>query len=217
MHRGTLCMRIGPMFSGKTTWLNYELTQLADKGFTVLKIIHADDNRDDVACNDHCGSTHNSSYTSLTKKIHCVRADKLSEVDVSEYNVVGIDESQFFGDLVTYVELWVEIYGKHLRVVGLDGDADKKKFGSTLDIIPMCDEVIKKNASCYICLQHLKASGFCGNIHAIVGSFTKRLRSSVELSIDDLSKRVVPIEDMQKDVGGSDKYIPVCRYHHSIE
>ena len=42
-HRGTLNIRVGPMFSGKTTWLNGELTQLADKNFSVLKIIHSSD------------------------------------------------------------------------------------------------------------------------------------------------------------------------------
>lgn len=199
-HRGTLYLRIGPMFSGKTTWLNGELTELVDTGFNVLKITHSDDIRDNVANCDNSGSTHNSSYKSLTDKIIKIRANKLNDIDVSQYHVIGIDESQFFPDLLQTVEDWVENKGKHVRVVGLDGDSFKKKFGQTLDLIPISDEVIKLNARCNICLDELKKVNFRGNILAVVGPFTKRLGNSTA----------------QKEVGGSDKYIPVCRYHHSL-
>lgn len=199
-HRGTLNIRIGPMFSGKTTWLNGELTQLADKGFSVLKVIHSDDIRSDVASNDNSGSTHNSSYKSLTSKITCLRVSSLTDVNVDPYHVVGVDESQFYPDLLEGVKDWVENKGKHVRVSGLDGDAFKNKFGQTLDLIPICDEVIKLNASCHFCLKELANVGFHGNILSIVGPFTKRLGTSLE----------------QKVVGGSDSYVPACRYHHTM-
>ena len=85
-HRGTLYIRVGPMFSGKTTWLNGELTQLADKNFSVLKIIHSSDTRNDVSSNDYSGSTHNSSYKFLTPKITIIRDNNLSNIDVSTIN-----------------------------------------------------------------------------------------------------------------------------------
>jgi len=199
-HRGTLYLRIGPMFSGKTTWLDGELTELVDTGFQVLKITHSDDVRTDVASCDDSGSTHNSSHRSLSDKISRMRASHLSNIDVSKYHVIGIDESQFFPDLLEVVENWVENLGKHVRVAGLDGDAFKRKFGQTLDLIPISDEVVKLNARCSICLDELRRIHFRGNILAIVGPFTKRLGTSTA----------------QKDVGGADKYIPVCRFHHSL-
>lgn len=199
-HRGTLYLRFGPMFSGKSTWLNGELTELSDTGFQVIKITHSDDIRDDVANCDDSGSTHNSSYVSLSAKIVRLRASQLSNIDVSQFHVIGIDESQFFPDLLEVVKDWVENLGKHVRVVGLDGDAFKNKFGQTLDLIPLSDEAIKLNARCFLCLEELNRINFRGNILAIVGPFTKRLGSSTE----------------QKEVGGADKYIPVCRYHHSL-
>lgn len=203
-HRGTLNMRIGPMFSGKTTWLNGELTQLADKGFSVLKIIHSDDTRaETIKDGVRSGSTHNSSYRFLSEKISITRTNRLSDVNVDEFHVIGIDESQFFQDLTTMVENWVEIKSKHVRLVGLDGDAFKRKFGQTLDLIPMCDEVIKLNASCRICLDELDRMQYQGNIMSIMGPFTKRRTSC---SNPPLS---------QKDVGGAEKYIPVCRFHYS--
>ena len=198
-HRGTLHIWIGPMFSSKSTKLNGELTEFADTGFSVLKVVHADDIRNDVAVCDNSGSTHNSSYKSLTNKITCIRVSELKNIDVSNYHVIGIDESQFYPDLLEVVRDWVENKGKHVRVAGLCGDAFKNKFGQTLDLIPMCDEVVKLTARCKVCLDELKDTNFHGNILSIKGAFTKRLGASKE----------------QKVVGGADKYIPVCRYHHS--
>ena len=198
LHRGTLYIRIGPMFSGKSTWLNYELTKLADKGFSVLKIIHIDDIRKDVSVSDNAGSTHNSSYKFLTEKITVIRAQELNNINVSGFHVIGIDESQFFSDLFLFVENLVENKEKHVRVAGLDGDSFKHKFGQTLDLIPICDGVKKLSASCQICLRELECSDFHGNLLSIVGPFTKRLDTSTE----------------QKIIGGTDKYIPVCRFHH---
>jgi thymidine kinase len=198
-HRGTLYMRIGPMFSGKTTWLNGELTQLSDKGFSVLKVIHDDDSREDVESSDPSGSTHNSSYRSLSRKITCIRASALMQIDISPFHVIGVDESQFFPDLLAFAEYVVETKGKHLRVAGLDGDFQKQRFGQSLDLIPMSDEAIKLNADCKICLAELERADFHGNILAISGPFTKRLGDSME----------------QKLVGGKDEYIPMCRFHHA--
>lgn len=197
-HTGTLSLRIGPMYSGKTTWLNSELTQLADKGFSVLKITHSDDIRNDTFCNDNSGSTHNSSYTSLSKKITTMRCSDLSSIDVTNFHVIGVDESHFFSNLVSNVSNWVEIQHKHVRVVGLDGDFHKKKFGETLDLIPLCDDVYKLSATCHICLDELKSSNFKGNLLAIQGPFTKRL-------IDSTEQKLV----------GTKMYISTCRYHHS--
>lgn len=199
-HRGTLYLRIGPMFSGKTTWLNNELTNFADRGFTVLKIKHCDDVRDDVAACDESGSTHNSSFRSLSHKITKIQSNQLANIDITKFHVIGVDEGQFFPDLLDTITKWVEILGKHVRVSGLDGDAFKRKFGQVLDLIPLCDEVKKLNASCVMCLEELEKSDFHGNILSIIGPFTKRLGASTE----------------QKLVGGSDTYVPVCRYHHAI-
>lgn len=198
-HQGTLHIRVGPMKADKTTWLNCTLTKMADTGFDVLKIVHSDDDRTDVA-SPH-GSTHNSTFTGLSNKIDTVRASKLAGVDVERYHVIGIDESQFFPDLLVTVIDWVENRGKHVRVSGLDGDSSKNKFGQTLDLIPYCDKIEKSRASCQLCLLELKGSGFHGDLLSIKGPFTKRLDSSVE----------------QKVVGGDDLYVPVCRYHHSLE
>ena len=198
-HRGSLNIVVGPMFSGKSTWLNGVITELADTGFKVLKIIHIKDVRDDVASNDKKGTTHNSSYRSLSDKIDVISTDVLSSVNVNDYDVIGIDESQFFPDLLEYVEQWVEDKGKHVRVSGLCGDSSKKKYGQTLDLIPFCDKVKKLHARCHTCLVELKKMDYKGNIMSLEAPFTKCLVTKTSQTL----------------VGGSDSYIPVCRYHHS--
>lgn len=199
-HRGSLVVRVGPMFSGKSTWLNGELTRLADQGFKVLKVRHVDDIRSDVHASDSAGSTHNSSYRGLSSKITCVDCKDLRTLDVREYHVIGIDESQWYTDLVAPIINFVEDQGKHLKVVGLDGDSNRRPFGETLQLIPYCDEIVKLTATCRICLDELAEANFHGNILGLEAPFTKSIVAQAE----------------QKCVGGSDRYIATCRYHHSI-
>lgn len=199
-HRGTLIIRHGPMYSGKTTWLNGELTELAVQKLKVLKITHQADQRNDVAVSDRSGTTHNPSYNKLPASIECVRTTELGSIDVSHFHVIGIDEAQFFGDLVEAVEHWVETLGKHVRVVGLDGDFQKRKFGYILDLIPLADDSRRLNARCRVCMDELEQLDFRGNLLSMCGPFTRRLGSST----------------VQVESGGTDKYIPVCRYHHAM-
>ena len=103
-NRGTLCLRFGPMNSGKTTWLNTELSELSLKGCSVVKVIHECDNRPDVESNGYFGSTHNPLFKGLSPKITCIRAANLKDVDFSKYQVIGIDEAQFFPDLYEVIE-----------------------------------------------------------------------------------------------------------------
>lgn len=198
IHRGTLYIVIGPMFSGKSTWLNQQLTRLLDQGFKVVKIIHTFDNRPNAVVNSKSGSTHHSSFVDLNSNINIVVTDRLSDLDLSEFHVIGIDEAQFFPDLDQKVRQLVN-EGKHVRLAGLCGDAKMQKFGQTLDLIPFADDVKKISASCQICLEELKKSDFKGNILSIQGSFTKKIAG-------DPSKIV--------EAGAADMYIPVCRYHH---
>lgn len=197
-YRGTLSVRAGPMWSGKTTWLNSKLTLFADTGFKVLKITHSDDVRPTVATSDEAGSTHNSSYRSLSSRITVVRCSELKHVEISDFNIIGVDEGQFFGDLKDTVLRWVEYSNKNVFVVGLDGDSSRNKIGQILDLIPIADEFVKLSAYCKACQESIERESR-GNI--LTGSkapFTKRL-------VNDTAQVLV---------GGSESYSAVCRFHH---
>lgn len=67
-----------------------------------------------------------------------------------ETQVIGIDEAQFFPDLVEFVNQQLTL-GRKLIVAGLDGDSNQNKFGSILDLIPQADTYVKKYALCTKC------------------------------------------------------------------
>ena len=83
---------LGPMFSGKTTELNSGLTIRADLGESVAYINHIKDTR-----SKNIMSTH-SSCLKLSPLITYIEVECLSEVDISKYRVIGVDEFQFFND-----------------------------------------------------------------------------------------------------------------------
>ena len=181
------------MYSGKSTTLMRELTTYADLGLKVIYINHSDDNRESYG--DSNFSTHNSQYTHISPKIRAVKTSSLGSVCdlVSEYQVIGIDETQFFTDLKEMVSNWVTQKHKMVLCAGLDGDAFRNPFGQTLELIPLANYVTKLNAKCH---QHLNdRTGFAGIVDA---PFTVRLSKSKE----------------QKLVGGADLYVPACRQHY---
>jgi thymidine kinase len=71
---------------------------------------------------------------------------------------------------------------KKIYICGLDGDFERKKFGTILDLIPLCDKVTKLTSLCSQCKD------------GTPGIFSMRLTSEKE-----------------QTVVGSDNYIPVCR------
>ena len=78
----------------------------------------------------------------------------------------------------------MEKTNKIVIISGLDGDFQRKPFGQVLDIIPLCDSVIKLNSLCMY-----KKDGSAA-------SFTKRINND---------------SDQQKLVGAKESYISVSR------
>jgi thymidine kinase len=201
MSHGSLRICLGPMFSGKTTWLNGELTELADFGLACLKVIHKADQMRDAELTSS-GHSHSSSFKMLSPKIDVIFTDNLLSIidDIDKYNIVGIDEGQFFDELVKFVKVCLT-KNIHVLVAGLDGDFKQEKFGHILDIIPMCDEVQKKSSRCRLCLEENLTMKGAFNPMNLKAPFT------VKFANTSGSSSVI-------DIGGEDKYMPVCRYHH---
>jgi thymidine kinase len=200
-HSGTLDIRFAGMFARKTFWLNGNLTDYANRGLSVAKIVHSDDaNRNTVKFNDESGSTHHLKYKSLSDDVVIISTNNLLDAEVDKFDVIGIDEAQFFTGLYDFVKILVEDKKKRVLVTGLDGDSNRKKWGEILDLIPLSDSAEKLSATCEYCLQELKQINFKGNVDTIKAPFTKRLVESKE----------------QKFVGGKNEYVPVCRYHYDL-
>jgi thymidine kinase len=166
---------VGPMFSGKTSRLIDIYKQCKFCNIPVCVINHSIDKRYD----DELLSSHDQI------KIPCIQtnilSDILNEKQFHTSKVILINEGQFFSDLYDVVVEMLK-WNKKIYICGLDGDFERKKFGSILDLIPLCDKVEKLASLCSICKD------------GAPGIFSLRLT-----------------KEKQQTLVGSNNYIPVCR------
>ena len=183
----------GNMFSCKSSNLIKDVTQFADLSTDIKCIIVNSclDTRD----TDNIISSHSSSYKGISDKVKTVSVNTLLELNVDDYQVIAIDEANFFSDLKDAVSLWLS-KDKHLIVAGLDGDYLGNKFGQISELLNLADEFIKLRSFCSICLKESNCIITPNNL--TYASFTSKISGSNSLI----------------DVGNCDKYIPTCRKHH---
>lgn len=188
----------GGMFCGKTTKLLQEVGRFSDLSKQNKTLII--NSSVDVRNEEHIISSHSSLYKGLNGKIDVISISNLLDANVDEYFVIGIDEANFFPDLVPAVRKWLEI-GKNIICVGLDGDYKMEQFGHISELLPMADSFIKLTAICSVCLSQLIGKGEnITPLNITPAPFTKKLYR----------------DDQLIDIGGNDKYAPVCRKHHQI-
>lgn len=142
---GYLELILGPMFSGKTTHIINLYHQFFQNKQTVTVINFADDTR----YHDKMLSSHDRVMIpcAFTRKLH----DILHTDDVRTSDNILINEGQFFEDLYECVIYLVESLQKNVYICGLDGDFKRQKFGTILDLVPLCDKVIKLRSKCDYC------------------------------------------------------------------
>lgn len=194
----SLSVATGPMFSGKTSYMVKEVCKYTDLSSSVsyaVVINHSLDDRD----REKLVSSHASLYKGLSDKVDVVSTPKLADVDVSGYVVIGVDEANFFDDLVETVRTWLD-QGKHIICAGLDSDFKMRPFGNIHGLLHMADSFVKLNAVCTMCMEETAARGeIITPTNTVPAPFTRRIGG-------DNNKLI--------DIGGDDKYIAVCRKHH---
>ena len=146
---GYLKIILGSMFAGKTTELIKEYRRHKSCGFECLFINHKIDNR--YIDEENKTSTHDRIFINSINVGDNLLDFFKKEGYLSRYDVILINEGQFFKDLYKFVDYIVNRLNKKVYVCGLDGDFQRKKIGSVLDIIPLCDDVIKIKAICSNC------------------------------------------------------------------
>lgn len=176
---GHLELIIGCMFSGKTTELFRRIKRYEQANKKCIIIKYSKDKRysDDHAAT-HDGIT--------SKAIGCLNLSDIDKSILENYDVIGIDEGQFYGDIVNFTIDMVNA-GKICIISALDGTFERKPFqepfGNTLDLIPFADKVDKLTA---VCMK-------CRDLEAI---FTRRLGTET---------KVIML------IGGKESYQSVCR------
>jgi thymidine kinase len=180
------------MMSGKTTKMIKRVTKFVDACGSKAIVIN---NRKDTRAPSTKVSSHSSSYRGLSEKIVVVSTERLCDVNVNGYEVIGVDEAFLFDDLFDTVLKWLRM-DKHIIVAGLDGDFKMEEFGQIHRLLPKADKFVKLSAICTLCLEGLTERVTPSNITP--APFTKRLGDNKEV----------------EDIGGADKYVAVCRKHH---
>ena len=142
---GYLELILGPMFSGKTTFLCniYKQHVLCDHVPLVINYI------DDV----RYSNDNNKLFTHDQRTIPCLPVRNLFDISsevLSNHPIILINEGQFFNDLCGFVERELAKH-KKIYVCGLDGDFKQEKFGDILDLIPKCEKITKLTSICILC------------------------------------------------------------------
>jgi thymidine kinase len=143
--KGEITLIIGPMFSGKTTELmrNIKRNELAGRSCIVVNFAGDDRYTSSNVIQTHDGST--------------LCADKTENLDDSvlsksmKYDVIGIDEGQFFPNLSEFCQQLASVHKKTVFVACLNGRFDKKPWDSVSNIIPICEHITHLKAVCKGC------------------------------------------------------------------
>lgn len=137
---GEIQLILGSMFSGKTTELLRRIQRydIAQRKCRVIK--YAGDIRYDA----ECVATHDQ------KKRPAIPTRLLSNVDVNGFDVIGIDELQFFPDAVTFCNEMADA-GKIVIAAALNGTFQRKPFVAITELIPLCEKIDQLSAICSTC------------------------------------------------------------------
>lgn len=183
--QGKLDIIMGCMASGKSSevirlYRRFKQTYSEEQ---IGLISHATDTR----YGNQVISTHDKN------QIPCICISTLADLESEEYQlkyenweIIFIEEAQFFSGLKSFVKNAVDIHHKHVIVIGLDGDFQREEFGEISALIPLADNYTKLKAICHYCKDGTEAI------------FTKRITDS----------------KCQTIVGTLDMYKPVCRFHY---
>ena len=162
---------MGPMFSGKSSILLSEMDKAAIAKIPCCIVRPKTDTRKFF--------THSKwEYQSFDN----YNVEDLKDVPAGKYDVICVDEGQFFSSLLYSLE-WASV-GKRVFISALNGDRHQNEWKTTQEMIPLVDEIVFLKAVC----------SRCGSYEA---SFSYKLNDTSE---------------SQVDIGGSaESFIALCR------
>jgi thymidine kinase len=140
--RGTIELIMGTMFAGKSTELlrRTRLHELGGK--SILRIKFSADHRYGMTdISTHTGQS--TAARPLTKLAECGE-------EWRQFDVIGIDEGQFFSDLVPFCEQAANAQ-KIVIISSLQGTFQRGKWQNVTELIPLCEKITKLSAICKLC------------------------------------------------------------------
>lgn len=197
---GRLTVIAGPMFSGKSEELMRRVRRATIAGIDVLVVSHSLDTRSDI-----------STITSHTGvNIPAVPLGDVASLSEAarqkDYDLIAIDEAQFFGpELVPAVEDLL-IRGLDVIVEGLCVTFDGQPFEPLPSFMAVAEDVLRLTAVCTVCGKD--------------AVFHQRLEQAENPNRPDAAQTAQPPEAAlaateidASHIGGLDTYVARCRQH----
>nr|XP_040124324.1 thymidine kinase, cytosolic isoform X1 [Ictidomys tridecemlineatus] len=201
--RGQIQVILGPMFSGKSTELMRRVRRFQIAQYKCLVIKYAKDTRYSNSFSTHDRNT-------MDALPACLLRDTAQEALGAA--VIGIDEGQFFPDIVEFCETMANA-GKTVIVAALDGTFQRKAFGAILNLVPLAESVVKLTAVCMECFReaaYTKRLGLEKEVAPAPCCGRGGRGTAPSLSQSLLSTLSGPCCQVEV-IGGADKYHSVCR------
>lgn len=175
----------GSMFSGKSEELirRVRRSQFAKQKIAVFKP-KIDDRYSKEAVVSHNGTT--------VIALPIGHSDQLWEFIDDDFDVIAIDEAQFFDDAIIDNVQKLANHGFRVIVAGLDQDFRGRPFGPMPDLLSIAEQITKLQAVCTVC--------------GSPASRTQRL----------IDGKPAGVADPIILVGASEAYEPRCRHHHEV-
>jgi thymidine kinase len=141
--RGSIELIMGTMFAGKSTELLRRINMHEIAGKKVMRLKFSADER----YNNSCAI---STHSGLRKD--AIPVTTLSEIGDAwrKFDVIGIDEGQFFSDLVHFAEAAANAQ-KIVIISSLQGTFHRGPWQNIIELIPLCEKVKKISAICKLC------------------------------------------------------------------
>ena len=132
---------IGPVCSGKSAELIRRVERFKIADYKVLVIKPAIDTRA-LSVKSRTGT-----------EVSCLIISDLTEVlsYANLYDVIAIDEAQFFKDLYSVVKFLLKDMKKRVLVSGLDADFNGMLFGEVSQLITLASSIDRLTAICMVC------------------------------------------------------------------
>jgi len=185
----SLELLVGPMFAGKSSALQSIVKRHQSLGWNMLVLNHSSDIRYGTSSSV---INHDKQVVPAVSVKELIPMLKKSEFLYAQ--LIVIDEAQFFDDLFDFVITALDVYEKHIVVVGLDGNAERKPFGQIGSFLPLCDKITKLTAFC----------AYCKDGTAAIFTYAKDEDAASAASSG------TPC------VGTGDAYVPLCRKHYRM-
>jgi len=182
--RGDIYVFSGPMFSGKTKHLVNALLEYDD--YRALKP-DMDDRYSMTEIVSHDGEKVDARAVPVDDIYYAVR-----DMDLSEVDALGIDESQFFGERIVDAVEYAADRGLDVYIAGLEKDFRREDFGSVPELIRKSDNYRELFSECAVCGDDAE--------------YSQRMIEGKPARYDD------PVVL----VGAEESYEPRCGSHHVV-